>query len=218
MCPLRWSSGPPPSPVRPRSSSRRPTGALQGVRRGARSRVGHGVRTGPEAGPGLSFGHPGLARRVRRRRDADVRAVAPRCRGARPAALAHARALARAAARRGDRGVRVYVREASRQGGHGRRDGCSRRDRGCPRPHRVFTYVRDDNVPSLRGCAKVGFRPRRSWQRRSGLAFAGWRSNLSTPRPGRSGDAAVAPRVRPLRRAVGPAAAGRISTGRPQTM
>ena len=24
---------------------------------------------------------------------------------------------------------------------------------------RVFTYVRPDNVPSLRGCAKVGFRP-----------------------------------------------------------
>jgi hypothetical protein len=60
---------------------------------------------------------------------------------------------------------------------------------------RVFTYVRPDNVPSLRGCAKVGFRPAREVSTSFRLGFHSVRSTPIGADAKAAWDAATAPRT-----------------------
>ena len=60
---------------------------------------------------------------------------------------------------------------------------------------RVFTYVRPDNVPSLRGCAKVGFRPSSIVATSFRLGFHRVSFTPVDAEASRQWDAAVAPRV-----------------------
>ena len=60
---------------------------------------------------------------------------------------------------------------------------------------RVFTYVRPDNVPSLRGCAKVGFRPSSIVATSFRLGFHRVAFTPVDAEASQQWDAAVAPRV-----------------------
>jgi Acetyltransferase (GNAT) family len=64
-------------------------------------------------------------------------------------------------------------------------------DRGAAR---VYTYVRPDNVPSLRGCAKVGFLPAREVATSFRLGFHTVRSTPVGPEARAAWDEATAPR------------------------